>query len=93
MERIGSDALTTVEQRRVLGTEEPGLFFPAVLKLSRQTLQAGQRQVPLQPGMSLVADVHLRNRRPSSTLLLMDGNVGKGCSRLSAKTPRSTKSN
>jgi hemolysin D len=68
VERIGSDALTTVEQRRVLGTEEPGLFFPAVLKLSRQTLQAGQRQVPLQPGMSLVADVHLRNRRFISSI-------------------------
>ena len=68
MERVGSDALTTAEQRRVLGTEEPGLFFPAVLKLSRQTLQAGQRQVPLQPGMSLVADVHLRNRRFISSI-------------------------
>jgi hemolysin D len=68
VERIGSDALTTAEQRRVLGTEEPGLFFPAVLKLSRQTLQAGQRQVPLQPGMSLVADVHLRNRRFISSI-------------------------
>ena len=68
VERIGSDALTTDEQRRVLGTEEPGLFFPAVLKLSRQTLKAGQRQVPLQPGMSLVADVHLRNRRFISSI-------------------------
>ena len=68
VERVGSDALTTTEQRRVLGTEEPGLFFPAVLKLSRQTLQAGQRQVPLQPGMSLVADVHLRNRRFISSI-------------------------
>ena len=68
VERIGSDALTTTEQRRVLGTEEAGLFFPAVLKLSRQTLQAGQRQVPLQPGMSLVADVHLRNRRFISSI-------------------------
>ena len=67
-ERVGPDALTTAEQRRVLGTEEPGLFFPAVLKLSRQTLQAGQRQVPLQPGMSLVADVHLRNRRFISSI-------------------------
>ena len=68
VERVGSDALTTAEQLRVLGTEEPGLFFPAVLKLSRQTLQAGQRQVPLQPGMSLVADVHLRNRRFISSI-------------------------
>ena len=25
---------STDEQRRVLGTEEPGLFFPAVLKLT-----------------------------------------------------------
>ena len=68
IDQIGSDALTAKEQVRVLGTEEAGLFFPAVLKLSRQTLQAGQRQVPLQPGMSLVADVHLRNRRFISSI-------------------------
>ena len=61
--RIGSDALTPEEQRRVLGTSAEGLHFPAVLKLERQTLKAGQRNVPLQPGMSLTADVLLRERR------------------------------
>jgi len=63
VKRVGSDALTPDEQRRVLGTEAEGLHFPAVLKLSRQSLQVGQRAIPLQAGMSLTADIHLRNRR------------------------------
>ena len=66
--RIGSDALTQEEQQRVLGQKATGLYFPAVLKLERQTLQAGQRNVPLQPGMSLTADVFLRDRRFISTI-------------------------
>ena len=61
--RVGSDALTPDEQRRVLGTDAEGLHFPAVLTLSRQTLQVGERSIPLQAGMSLTADIHLRNRR------------------------------
>ena len=68
VQRIGSDALTPGEQQRVLGTSAQGLYFPAVLKLERQTLKAGQRNVPLQPGMSLTADVFLRERRFISTI-------------------------
>ena len=63
VERVGSDALTPDEQRRELGQEAQGLYFPAVLKLQRQSLKLGQRTVPLQPGMSLTADIHLRDRR------------------------------
>ena len=66
--RIGSDALTPEEQQRVLGTNAQGLYFPAILKLERQTLQAGSRSVPLQAGMSLTADVFLRERRFISTI-------------------------
>lgn len=61
--RIGSDALTAEEQARVLGTNASGLYFPAILQLERQTLQAGRVAVPLQAGMSLTADIHLRDRR------------------------------
>ena len=68
VKRIGSDALTSEEQQRVLGTQAQGLYFPAVLQLERQTLQAGTRKVPLQPGMSLTADVFLRNRRFITTI-------------------------
>ena len=68
VQRIGSDALTPKEQQRVLGTRADGLYFPAVLKLERQTLKAGQREIPLQPGMSLTADVFLRERRFISTI-------------------------
>ena len=39
-----------------------------MLKLERQTLKAGQRNVSLQPGMSLTADVFLRERRFISTI-------------------------
>jgi hemolysin D len=66
--RIGSDALTPEEQTRVLGTSASGLYFPAVLQLQRQTLQAGRRAIPLQAGMSLTADLHLRDRRFISVL-------------------------
>ena len=63
VQRVGSDALTPDEQRRVLGTNAEGLYFPAVLKLSQQALTVGKRDIRLQPGMSLTADIHLRNRR------------------------------
>ena len=63
VKRIGSDALTPDEQRRVLGKDAEGLYFPAILELSSQTLQVGSRRIPLQPGMSLTADIHLRDRR------------------------------
>jgi HlyD family secretion protein len=68
VQRIGSDALTPEEQQKTLGTQATGLFFPAVLSLSRQTLQAGRKQIPLQPGMGLTADIHLRQRRMISVL-------------------------
>ena len=60
---IGSDALTPKEQQRELGQDAKGLYFPATLKLESQALTVGQRSVPLQPGMSLTADLHLRTRR------------------------------
>ena len=63
VQRIGSDALTPKEQQRELGQDAKGLYFPATLKLERQALTVGQRSVPLQPGMSLTADLHLRTRR------------------------------
>ena len=63
VQRIGSDALTPDEQRRVLGTDVQGLYFPATLELSRQTLAVGRRTIKLQPGMSLTADLRLRTRR------------------------------
>lgn len=61
--RVSTDALTSEESKEQLGKETSGLSYPAVLKLDRQHLQAGQRQIPLQPGMSLTADIHLRQRR------------------------------
>ena len=63
VQRIGSDALTPKEQQRELGQDAKGLYFPAALKLESQALTVGQRSVPLQPGMSLTADLHLRTRR------------------------------
>ena len=63
VQRIGSDALTPEQQRQELGVDAKGLHFPAVLKLSRQTLQVGRRSLPLQAGMSLTASLHLRDRR------------------------------
>ncbi len=64
VERIGSDALTSEEQVRVLGNEAKGLFFPAVLQLQQQTLSLGNnKSVPLKAGMSLTADIRIRERR------------------------------
>lgn len=63
VQRIGTDALTPDEQRERLGQDASGLHYPAVLSLSRQTLPAGRIAIPLQPGMGLTADVHLRQRR------------------------------
>ena len=63
VKRVGSDALTPDEQREVLGTDVQGLYFPATLQLSSQTLAIGARAIKLQPGMSLTADLHLRTRR------------------------------
>jgi len=61
--QVGSDALTPQEQQEVLGIDAQGLHFPAVLSLSNQTLEVGERSIALQAGMSLTANLHLRNRR------------------------------
>ena len=60
---VGSDALPPEQQLEVLGTEVRGLYFPATLQLDRQSLQAGRRSIPLTAGMSLTADLQLRERR------------------------------
>ena len=61
--QVGSDALTPQEQQEVLGINAQGLHFPAVLSLSNQTLDVDDRSIALQAGMSLTANLHLRNRR------------------------------
>ena len=66
--RIGSDALSPDEQKRVLGTDSTGLYYPAVLKLSRQNIKLNRTKVPLQSGMTLTADIKLRERRPINIL-------------------------
>jgi hemolysin D len=80
--RIGSDALTPEEQVRVLGTQAAGLYFPATLQLERQTLGTGPRSVSLQAGMSLTADVHLRDRRFISVITGMLEDQRRGLERM-----------
>jgi hemolysin D len=63
VKRIGSDALNPEELSRALGAEAKGLFYPAVLELDRQSLRVGARAIPLQSGMTLTADIRLRERR------------------------------
>ena len=60
---VGSDALPPDQQRQVLGTDVQGLYFPATLQLERQSLPAGRKAIPLTAGMSLTADLQLRERR------------------------------
>jgi hemolysin D len=60
---VGSDALPPDQQLEVLGTDVRGLYFPATLQLDRQSLPAGRRSIPLTAGMSLTADLQLRERR------------------------------
>ena len=62
VQRIGSDALTPEEMRSALGAEATGLFYPVVLRLHQQHLQARGRAVPLKAGMTLTADIQLRQR-------------------------------
>jgi HlyD family secretion protein len=62
VQRIGSDALTPEEMRSALGAEATGLFYPVVLRLQQQHLQARGRAVPLKAGMTLTADIQLRQR-------------------------------
>lgn len=80
--RIGSDAITPEEQARVLGTDATGLYFPAVLQLDRQQLPAGKVQAPLQAGMSLTADIHLRNRRMISMITGLLDDQRRGLERM-----------
>ena len=82
VQRIGSDALTPKEQQRELGQDAKGLYFPATLKLESQALTVGQRSVPLQPGMSLTADLHLRTRRFISAITDMLDNKRRSLQRL-----------
>lgn len=63
VQRVGSDALTPEQQKQSLGTDSSGLHFPAVLSLDHQYLKAGKKQIALQPGMGLTADIYLRQRR------------------------------
>ena len=82
VQRIGSDALTPKEQQRELGQDAKGLYFPATLKLESQALTVGQRSVPLQPGMSLTADLHLRTRRFISAITDLLDNKRRSLQRL-----------
>lgn len=66
--RLGTDALTPEERKETLGSDASGLYYPAVLSLSRQGLQAKTGTLPLKAGMSLTADIHLRNRPVISLL-------------------------
>jgi HlyD family secretion protein len=63
VERIGSDALPADEQKQVLGTDSSGLYYPAVMRLERQTIPLRNTEAPLQAGMRLTADITLRERR------------------------------
>ena len=73
---------TAEEQQKVLGTSSKGLYFPAVLQLSRQTLEVSNKSIPLQPGMSLTADIHLRNRRFLSAVTDLFENKRRSLERL-----------
>lgn len=63
VQRIASDALTADEQSRVLGKQAEGLYYPAVLKLEQQTIALRRKEAPLRAGMTLTADLQLRERR------------------------------
>ena len=68
MTKVSTDALTSEKQKEALGNDASGLYYPATLTLKRQTLQAGSKQIALQPGMSLSADIQLRQRRMLSVV-------------------------
>lgn len=52
---VGSDALPPTEVRQFYS-------FPAKIRLDRQTLLINNREIPLQSGMSLNANIKIRNR-------------------------------
>lgn len=79
---VGSDALNADEQKRVLGTDASGLYYPAVLRLERQNIKLITKQVPLQAGMSLTADIKLRERKFINILLYFVENQRRNLERL-----------
>jgi HlyD family secretion protein len=66
VQRIASDALTSDEQNRALGKSAEGLYYPAILKLEQQTISIRKKEAPLRAGMTLTADIKLRDRRAIS---------------------------
>jgi HlyD family secretion protein len=63
VKRVDTDSLTPEKQKEVLGNDANGLFYTALLTIERQSLQTGNKTIPLLPGMSLSADIQLRQRR------------------------------
>jgi HlyD family secretion protein len=59
---VGDDALPPTPER-------PFVSFPAEIKLTRQTMTARGKQVPLQSGMSLNANLRIRERSVISLFL------------------------
>ncbi len=62
VDRISTDALTPDQMQLEIGTGSEGLVYPAVLKLERQTLPKTTIPIPLKAGMTLTADIQLRER-------------------------------
>jgi HlyD family secretion protein len=60
---IGSDALSPSDLNQALGSQVQGLYFPAMLRLGSQRLKLSHGSIALQAGMSLTADITLRERR------------------------------
>lgn len=82
LESIGSDALTTEEMAKTLRSSNRGLYYPAILHLKRQSLQARTKAIPLKPGMSLTADIHLRERTFLSIITSFLSDKRRGLERL-----------
>ena len=82
VQSIGSDALNPEELVRVLGSDAKGLYYPAVLRLQRQSLPVGRKAIPLQSGMTLTADIKLRDRRFINILTSFFENKARNLERL-----------
>ena len=82
VQSIGSDALNPEELVRVLGSDAKGLYYPAVLRLQRQSLPVGRKAIPLQSGMTLTADIKLRERRFINILTSFFENKARNLERL-----------
>ena len=82
VQSIGSDALNPEELVRVLGSDATGLYYPAVLRLQRQSLPVGRKAIPLQSGMTLTADIKLRDRRFINILTSFFENKARNLERL-----------